>query len=72
MYGPEEIRRELDDYNRPIQDDRSIEDHLDSTDALARWALQKAPQYDPENRWQIPVCIQYQYDFRHDHFSNSI
>lgn len=56
---PEEIQKDLDDYNRPVQNDRSIDDYLDSTDGIVRWAQRKAPQFDPENRRPIPVRIHY-------------
>lgn len=57
MFRPGEIQKELDDYNRPVQENRSIDDCLDSTDALTQWALRKAPQFDPENRQPIPVSV---------------
>lgn len=57
MCRPEDIQKELDDYNRPVQRNRSIDDCLDSTDALTQWAMRKVPQFDPENRRPIPVCI---------------
>lgn len=64
MLRPEELQRDLDDYNRPVQQqNRSIDDCLDTTDALVQWAQRKAPQYDPENRRPIPVCIQRAFAF---------
>lgn len=59
MLRPEQIQKDLDEYNRPVQNERSIDDYLDSTDAFVQWAQRKAPQYDPENRRPIPVRIQY-------------
>lgn len=58
---PEDIQRNLEDYNRPVQNDRSIDDCLDNTNAFVQWAQRKAPQYDPENRQPLPVRIQYIY-----------
>lgn len=57
---PENLRKELDDYNKPIENDRSFDDALNSTESLVRWAHRKAPQYDPENHRPI-VRIPYPY-----------
>lgn len=58
MCRPEEIRKELEEYNRPLQvEERSVNDCLNDTGAFINWAAKKYPQYDPENRRPIPVCI---------------
>lgn len=52
---PEEIQNALDDYKRPIVEDRSVNDNLESTEVFVNWATKKFPQFDPENRRPIPV-----------------
>lgn len=62
---PEDIQKELDEYNRPLQieEERSVNDCLEDTEAFVDWAARKCPRYDPENRRPTPVRIEYSVHF---------